>query len=174
MVIVEAGEGRGRASRGGSAGSKGKQRSVAIFTGVSHSHKSLNSRIRALGTGNYKTITDNWAEYIHERATGSTGRQRSCFPPKGPLKQEPLVDVTIWGCRCWDWFVPGIDITCVNRMYSNDITNTLHWELRRAVSASEMYYIDIKIVWHWHHLNHLNGVMSRFYINTYFTQIHWI
>ena len=110
MVIVEAGEGRGRASRGGSAGSKGKQRSVAIFTGVSHSHKSLNSRIRALGTGNYKTITDNWAEYIHERATGSTGRQRSCFPPKGPLKQEPLVDVTIWGCRCWDWFVPLSDL----------------------------------------------------------------
>ena len=106
MVIVEAGEGRGRASRGGSAGSEGKQRSAAIFTGVSHSHKSLNSRIRALGTGNYKTITDNWAEYIHERATGSTGRQRSCFPPKGPLKQEPLVDVTIWGCRCWDWCVP--------------------------------------------------------------------
>ena len=55
MVVVEAGEGRGRASREGSAGSEGKQRSAAIFTGFSHSHKSSNSHIRALGTGNYKT-----------------------------------------------------------------------------------------------------------------------
>ena len=74
MVIVEAGEGRGRASREGGAGSEGKQRSAAIFTAVAHSHKSLNSLKRALGTGNYKTITDNWADYIHEQATGISSR----------------------------------------------------------------------------------------------------
>ena len=132
MVIVEAGEGRGRASRGGSAGSEGKQRSAAISTGVSHSHKSLNSRIRALGTGNYKTITDNWAEYIHERATGSPGRQRSCFPPKGPLKQEPLVDVTIWGCWCWNWCVPYCLLQKRNKQWRNKQCRDKQWRNKQC------------------------------------------